>query len=132
MSDSEMMGQATNSRVAQVIQIFTGMSVQRLADHVCETVGPADQSQMLQSLLELQRNVTRKPDTVGPGSTYDRQESARKHAHEATASDSNYEVDELVYDHQFSEGEGGIWVSTWFWVNNEHIEAGNKETTTYF
>lgn len=110
-----------NKQVAHAAQWFSEMSVKQLTDHICETYGPAEQRNLLAGLLKLQEAVTRSDQHE-----YDRCEAARKVAHDKFKYDPKTEVDDILYEHQFSESEDGVWVHVWSFVENRDLEKVRK------
>lgn len=110
-----------NRQVAMAAQWFSEMSVKQLTDHICETYGPAVQRDLLLGLLDLQEKVT-SSEQHEP----DRCEAARKVAYEEFRCDPKMEVDNILYEHQFSESEDGVWVHVWSFVENKDLEKVRK------
>ena len=110
-----------NRQVAIAAQWFSEMSVKQLTDHVCETFGPAAQRDILMGLLELQKQVTSSEQHES-----DRCEAAREVAHDKFRCDPQMEVDDILYEHQFSESEDGVWVHVWAFVENRDLEKVRK------
>jgi len=111
----------SNRQVAMAVQWFSEMSVKQLTDHICETFGPADQRKLLSGLLDLQEKVT-SSEQYEP----DRCEAARKVAYEEFRYNPKMEVDDILYEHQFSESEDGVWVHVWSFVENKDLEKVRK------
>ena len=112
----ERIAMSKNKYMAQCAEHFSNMSVKHLASYVCENFGPASQGQVMQELLDLQRNVTPDPDRE-----HVYFEAARAVAAERCPNSDDYQVDDTLYEHQFSDSDTGCWVSMWHWVDNNAI-----------